>query len=395
LPSYRAKLHAIQALGEVGDERAVEELILALGDDDPGVARAASHAVVMRDPDYARDRLAEALSSPARRIAETAAATLVRLGNEAVESLVGQLASLSSQARRLAVESLAAIGSAMPAATLATMLDSDPAPEVRVAVAEALGRQSGEPAYSYLRRTASSDPDWFVRARAYALLAEVGAPGSAEFLLQSLAKLSARPARQYGEESVEAVLEGVERVRSAIRSGLRLLGVSDEEIAAAERPPEEEPTATLSDPPESALAATGASFESGPERHADDWSAAVSALSDHDPAQRLEAVRQLAEAGPVITPWLDRALQDPEPLVRCEAARALARMGTGESLPVLARCLHDPDTDVRLAASNALRAIIMREAVRGLPAPRDPVGPSRGPERAGEADADSAEEAFS
>ena len=61
---FRAKLTAIEALGEVGDERAVEELLEALGDDDPDIASAASRAICARDADYACERLADALSSP-------------------------------------------------------------------------------------------------------------------------------------------------------------------------------------------------------------------------------------------------------------------------------------------------------------------------------------------
>ncbi len=137
---YRTKLRAIEALGQVGDERAVAELIEALGDDDSGVAQAASQAVTARDPDYAADRLADALSSPSRRVAETAAATLVRMGADATEALVGQLASLQPQARRLAIESLGAVGGAELADLLLPLVEIDPDAEVRAAAAEALAR---------------------------------------------------------------------------------------------------------------------------------------------------------------------------------------------------------------------------------------------------------------
>lgn len=160
---YRSKLRAIAALGEVGDERAVEELIFALGDDDPGVAKAASQAIASLDPDYAANRLAEALSSPNRRVAETAAATLVRLGRDAVEALVGQLASLQAQARRLAVESLGALGGPELVDLLLPLLESDPDAEVRAVTAEALTRVGGDRVLSQLCRLAQSDPDWFVR----------------------------------------------------------------------------------------------------------------------------------------------------------------------------------------------------------------------------------------
>lgn len=349
---YRTKLRAIEALGEVGDERAVEELIEALGDDDSDVARAASHAVVARDPDYASDRLADALASPNRRLAETAAATLVRMGEDAVEALVSQLGSSSAQARRLAAESLGAIGGERLAGALVMLLDTDPDPVVRVAVAEAVTRLGSASALEDLRRVARSDPDWFVRARAYALLAEVEAPGAAQFLLEALAEIEPEVVNCEGEgEDVEVVLQGSQRIRSAIIAGLRLLGLSDEEIARAQRRAveaqlEAEQVAAQTDDPE--------------------WPAAPAALRERDPVRRADAVRALADAGRGAAAALKRALSDPEPLVRTEACRALGRMGASDCLSALAERLEDPDGSVRLEASFAMRAIVTRDAAQEL-----------------------------
>jgi len=346
--SYRAKLRAIEALGEVGDERAVDELLEALGQDDPDVARAASYAIVARDPDYASDRLADALSSPSRRLAETAAATLVRMGTEAVEALVGQLNSSSAQARRLAVESLGNIGEESVRELLLPLLETEPEPDVRTAMAEALVRVNGEASAQELRRMARSDPDWFVRARAYSLLAEMNAPEAREFLIEGLAEL--RPdLGQLSEDGdvVERVSEGPERIRVAIMTGLRLLGLSEEEIAAVERR-----TATRS----------AAGEAGGPE----EVSEALAALRDRDAARRADAARRLGEIGLAAVPALQQALRDPDPLVRGEAARSLGRMGVRESLCALAKALEDPDANIRLAALTAVRAIVTRDAAREL-----------------------------
>ncbi len=343
--SYRAKLRAIEALGEVGDERAIDELLEALAEDDPDVARAASYALVARDPDYASDRLAEALSSPNRRLAETAAATLVRMGKEAVEALVGQLNSRSPQARRLAVESLGNIGEESVKKLLLPLLGTEPEAEVRTAMAEALVRVDGEAAAQELRRMARSDPDWFVRARAYSLLAEMNAPEASKFLIEGLAELEP-DLGQLSEEGdvVERVSEGPERIRGAIMTGLRLLGLSEEEIAAAER-----------------HTAAG-DRAGGPE----EVSEALAALRDRDAARRADAVRRLGEIGSAAEAALEQSLRDPDPLVRAEAARALGRVGVAESLCALAKAFEDPDANVRLAALTAVRAIVTRDAVRKL-----------------------------
>ncbi len=343
---YPAKLRAIQALGDVGDERALEQLLEALGQDDPDVARAASYAIVARDPDYAADRLAEALSSPDRRLAETAGATLVRMGEEAVEALVGQLTNPSTQARRLAVESLGSIGEPSVKKVLLPLLETDPEPEVRSAVAEVMARVDAEATAQDLQRLANSDPDWFVRARAFSLLAEANTPGAGEFLTEALLQLEP-DLTELSEEGdvVECVIDGPRRVRTAIIAGLQLLGMTDEEIAAIERRT-------------AALAADGGT------RDPDDVSDALAGLRDRDPARRAEAAQRLGEVGLPAAPALALALRDPDPLVRAEAARALGRTGAPDSLRAIAECLRDPDPSVRLAASTALRAIVTREAAK-------------------------------
>ncbi len=343
---YRAKLRAIRALGEVGDERAVEELLEALGDDDPDVARAASYAIVLRDPDYACERLAEALASPNRRLAETAAATLVRMGKQVVEPLMGQLESSSVLARRLAAESLGSVGEADVFEALLTRLEGEPDPEVRTAMAEALARIDGEAAAPELRRLARGDPDWFVRARAYALLAETNAPGATGFLLEALRDCAPDP-EQFSDEgdAVESVLEGAERVRSAIIVGLRLLGMTEEQIAGA-----------VGQARAAAL----------PAEDMEEVSGLLLALRDRDPVRRAEAARRLGGNGEVAVKPLKQALQDPHPLVRAEAARALGLTEARDSLEALAGSLHDPDANVRLAAAAAIREIVTREAAREL-----------------------------
>jgi HEAT repeat protein len=341
--SYRAKLRAIEAFGEVGDERAVEELLEALGDDDPDAARAASQAIVARDPDYAADRLADALSSPNRRLAGTAAATLVHMGAEAVEFLVGQLGSVSGQARRLAAESLGSIGEKNLRGALVPLLDTDPDAGVRGAVAEALARIDADAADGDLRRLARSDPDWFIRARAHSLLAEIDAPGAAGFLAESLALIVPDPAHFEDADDLESITEGSRRVVSAILSGLRLLGLTEDEVASAQ---------------------SRASGWELPDEEQSEIAEALSLLRDRDPARRAEGARRLGAGPDGVFEVLRHALSDPDPLVRSEAARSLGRAGSRSCLEDLARCLRDPDEDVRLAASTAMRAVVTREVAR-------------------------------
>jgi HEAT repeat protein len=351
---YAPRIRAIQALGEVGDERALDELLEALGDDDPDVVRAASRAVLVRDRDYASERLAEALSSPNRRIAETAAAVLVGMGEEALEPLVSRLSSLDAQARRLAVEGLGSIGEVAAVHALLPLLETDPEADVRVAALEAGARLGGEAILFALRRASQADPDWFVRARAYVLLAECNAPGATDYLLDALAGMEPPlPSASEHEEAVEIVLEGDARIRNAIITGLRVLGLSDEEIQQA--CPAAPPAVEELTGPESGLRE---------EPGFPDWAVLLSSLRSREAATRAEVVREIIVFGRQALPHLHRALCDPEPVVRAEAARGLGRVGCADCMPVLSACLRDPDSDVRLAVAAAVRAIVTRDAVR-------------------------------
>jgi HEAT repeat protein len=217
-------------------------------------------------------------------------------------------------------------------------------PEVRAAVAEAIARIDAEEAGQQLRHLARGDSDWFVRARAYALLAESNAPGAKEFLLQSLSEIEP-DLEQFSDagDEVESIAEGPQRIRSAIIVGLRLLGLSEEEIAANVRRVRD---AQLS----------------GDETEV--TSELLAMLRDRDPVRRAEAARQLGEAGELHAESLKEALRDPEPFVRAEAARALGMIESRNSLEALAACLQDPDGNVRLAATAAIRAVVTRDAAR-------------------------------
>jgi len=342
--SYQSKIEAIRALGEVGDERAVDELLEALSDDDPDVARAAAHAICARDPDYACERLAAALESPNRRLAETAAAALVHRGEYAIDYLVAQLANISPQARRLAAESLGAIGEENLKDILIPLLITDPATDVRTAVAEAIARLDGETAIEEIQRLARCDPDWFVRARAYSLLAEMNAEGAEEYLLEGLVSFEQQlaPSREDGQD-VEAFTAGSKRVRRAIVAGLRMLGFSEDQVDAIGRNPSE---------------LSGEESERA--------SIALSLLHHRDAAQRIHGVKSLSEMGPLAAEVLASVLSDPDPLVRGEVARSLGKIGSRDSLGSLSKCLQDPDPSVRLAAASALRAVVTREAAKEL-----------------------------
>ena len=346
-----ARLRAIEALGEVGDERAIEALIDMLGHGDAGVVRALGSALFMRDRDHATDRLADALSSPDRCIAERAAGLLVGLGGEAIEPLMSQLVELRPEARQLAIESLEAIGDDRVVPALLPLLEMDPAPEVRAAALDAVAALDRVDSASLLRELALSDPDASVRARAVAALAAVNAPGTVAFLLAQLAQRGL-PRLNVDEdrEMPSSTAEGEAQVTQALILALKALGVSEDEIARVRREADLA-AAELRDE------AIGQSMFGSP----------VVSLTARDPVTRAEAVREVSVLGTPAAAHLHSVLNDPDPMVRADAARALGRIGAIASLQWLSARLQDPVAEVRLAAVAAVRAIVTRDAARELP----------------------------
>jgi hypothetical protein len=75
---------------------------------------------------------------------------------------------------------------------------------------------------------------------------------------------------------------------------------------------------------------------------------------------KVAALREIGEAGPPATQWLDHDL----PRVRAAACRTLGVVGDTEHVQAVQRCLDDPHPDVRRAAARALGRLAVRLDVR-------------------------------
>jgi len=164
---------AAEALGRIGDSRAVEPLIAALKDEDFLVRGAAAQALGEIGDLRAVEPLAAALKDE-EHTRSCAADALWRLGTPAVEPLIAALKDEDFLVRRWAAVTLGHIGSRRAVEPLAaTLKDSYPGP--RGAAAEALGEIGDLRAVGPLS-AALKDDDWNLRRAAAEALGRLGAP---------------------------------------------------------------------------------------------------------------------------------------------------------------------------------------------------------------------------
>jgi HEAT repeat protein len=298
---YSLCVAAVQALGEIEDQRTIRLLLKALKSNDAAVCVAAVDS-------------------------------LARVGGaQASEPLIGMLQHKNGQVRVAAVEALGSLGVAAVAAPLRALL-SDPVWEVRRAAVETLGRLKDERAVESLTHTLA-DQDTDVR----------------EATAIALGVLSDRRAIGPLVLALKDPTSGVRRLAAAALTRIdENWSASAEARAAIE---ELKPALYDRDPDVryfvgQLLVSLGAAEpEAAGETGAEEMSASA-----------VEKRRKLA-----VSLFL-AILCDPDRDLRQAAAEALGRLGERRAEPALARTLRDPDATVGSAAE---RALLVLAAARG------------------------------
>ena len=293
---YSLCVAAVQALGEIEDQRAIRLLLKALKSNDSAVCVAAVDS-------------------------------LARVGGaQASEPLIGMLQHKNGQVRVAAVEALGSLGVAASAAPLRALL-SDPVWEVRRAAVETLGRLKDERAVESLTHTLA-DKDADVR----------------EATAIALGALSDRRAIGPLVLALKDQTSGVRRIAAAALSRIdENWSASAEARAAVE---ELKPGLYDRDPDVryfvgQLLVSLGAAEpEAARETGAEEMSAST-----------VEKRRKLA-----VSLFL-AILCDPDRDLRQAAADALGRLGERRAEHALARTLRDPDATVQSAAERALQML--------------------------------------
>jgi HEAT repeat protein len=168
-PQVEVRVEVVRALSLIDDNEVLPVLISALKDPEVRVRDMAAEALARwRSPGVSR-RLAAALSEPDLRRA--ARDLLERMGEAAVEPLVGIVLGDDREAARLAGELLERVAGPHPFVAALSSVD----PGQRLRSVEVLGAM-GDPTASEALLTTLSDPDERVRVRAIELLGELGDP---------------------------------------------------------------------------------------------------------------------------------------------------------------------------------------------------------------------------
>ena len=311
---------AAQALGEIGDSRAVEPLSSALNDEDLVVAMAARDALIKIGAP-AVEPLLGVLKEGDKEARKRAAAALGKIGAPAVESLLAALKSDDNVVRKTAVEALGKMG--IPAVVeplLAALKDEDKA--VRKSAVVALGEigdaQAVEPLCSALQ-----DEDKAVRKSAVEALGELGDARAVEPLCSALQDED-RDVR-FGAATALGKL-GDARAMEPL-----LVALKDDDKAVRKR----------------AADALGKIGEPAVEP-------LLVALKDDDMGVQQQAQYALGKIGEPAMESLLAALKDDSFVVRSRAADALVKIGTPALRPLLI-AVHDDDQVRRMAERSLMK----------------------------------------
>ena len=330
-PVSMIRSNAVNILGEIGGERAIEPLIEALGDPDSDVRSSAVGALGEIGGERVIDLLLEALSNPFSDVRSSAVNALGEIGGERV-------------------------------ITILIEIFYDPDSDVRSNAAWALGEIGGERVIGLLLE-ALSDPDSDVRSSAVGALGEIGGERVIDLLLEALSNpfsdVRSSAVNALGEIGGERVIESLIEVRDDPNLGLRYIAAIALGKAGDVRVINLLIEA-LGDPDSDVrFGAVSVLGEIGDERAIEPI---IEALGDPDIRVKFSAVYALGEIGGerAIEPLIE-ALSDPETIVRYFATSARREIGDERAIEPLIEALSDPEEFVRNNVAKALLSSINKE----------------------------------
>jgi HEAT repeat protein len=340
-PEPLVRESAIRIAGYFGYPECFEQVLQCCHDPVESVRRAAIESLGFFDDPRVVPTLVDALQRQSSMVRASAAAALVRTEPSAVvDALARSLGDSDPWVRYVALKSLGSIGDGRVVPAVLTALRQDPAPHVRLAAIDVLGRLKAPEAWDVLEPLArSSDSDLggaAIRALGHLERSEV-LPALEGFLRgpepwRRIAAVAAATIRSDAKVAnllqwVAAVDDDSDVVGAAVHGLAKIARRQDQQGADAAR----------------ALVALTAE----PLRR----DAAIAALSEL-PARRLGEVAH--------------GLHNPSPEVRCACVEALGRMQLAEASRALESALDDGHASVRLAAIRALKNLGTRDPQRKL-----------------------------
>jgi HEAT repeat protein len=347
----KVRMAAAEVLGKLGDVRAVEPLVTALKDEARYVQAAAAEALGKLGDVQAVGPLVAALKDEDMNVREAAVRALGELGDAGTKSLITALKDGDGNVRKTAAEVLGKLGDVRAVEPLVTALKDEAWWYVREAAAEALGKlgdvRAVEPLVAALK-------DGFVRTTAAEALGELGDAGT-KFLIAAL-KDGDGNVRETAAEALGKLgdVRAVEPLVVVLKDG-------DENVRKAAA----EALGELGD-----VRAVEPLVAALKDEEVNVWEAAVRALGriwkltdivelgNSDSKVKMAAAEALGERGDVraVEP-LVAALKDEARYVRTTAAEALGKLGDIRAVEPLFAALKNEDMNVREAAVRALREL--------------------------------------
>lgn len=328
------------ALGTIGDPRAIDALAGFVGDQYYDIARDAVQEIAKIGTPTAIPPLIRALKSPHLYARAHAAHALGELGAEdAVDPLIQSLKDLSRTVRTESARALGKLRVPNAVEPLARAL-KDSERDVVLAAVESLRQIGAKDALPALIEALNHDDD-FVQSGAATALGEIGDPRAVEPLKALVSDRVLESGRLVG---------AIRPVEQAAFGALKALGADFIRTEADEAPGTE--TARLP-APRTMDSLLSTEF--------------VMQLQDEDWWLRKVAVDQIGESGnPELINLLIGALKDEHNNVRIAAAQAMAKIGNPAAIKHLVATLKDEDQAVRNAVADALSAFDSPEVYRML-----------------------------
>jgi HEAT repeat protein len=357
------RLAAIDALVQIGSEKADKALGYALHDKDEDVREKAAAALRRRHPadNPAREENRRASEPPGRQIDTliavlkdgsveeqlSAATRLIGMGRPAAEGLIRALKVESPEIRLAAAGVLGEMRETATEPLMDALRDTDRF--VRLVAARNLGNIGDKRAIEALSESLRREPDGEVRATVAEALGYMGSGQAIEPLVVALRD------RDEAVQVAAARSLGYIKDPRAVEPLIRALSDVDDRVRYAAFEALKEPGGTM----QGYLVGT---LRSGDERLREGVAEALEAVgwepeTGEDLTLYLMARNRWGEVervGRDAIPILAEALSDPSIELRVNAVRAIARIGGGEAVAPLIRAISDDAVVVRRRAERAL-----------------------------------------
>jgi HEAT repeat protein len=336
------RVSALKIAGYFGYPECMTRVIECCRDADEQVRRTAAEQLPFFDDPRAAEPLPALLDDPVAPVRAAAVSICARMNHGSrVTALIERLRDRDAWVRFVTVKTLATLGDTTALAPIVAALESDPAPHVRLAAIDAVGRLEPVDALRILEPLTRSTSEDIARA-AIAALGHVDQPAA-------MAALEAGVRGPAAWQRLAAIEALILRTEPQVPEILQWVAAADAEADVIQAAVD-------------ALAKLGVR-EHGPQGR--EATRALIALTA-EPARRSAAIAALSGLPTRRIGDIAGGLRHPSPEVRRATVEALSRMKLPEASRALETALDDPAPSVRLAAVSELKHLGSRSAGKKL-----------------------------